>query len=161
MVNGQVIWNGGIWSMVGLKFREDIVKKVFCLLAEGDICYIKMWVEIVNSTLGQAQNSEFLGRCWPFWSWWTIAWSFLKTLLYPGKTASTYTWVVNFHGRGHVLISDGCVRVARRGGRGHGRGRGVSLVCVRELGQNALQRFPLTMTPSGHGKSVTVTRLSL
>ena len=49
--------------MVGLKFREDIVKKVTCLLAEGHIGSIKMWPGIMNSGLGLALISEFLGRC--------------------------------------------------------------------------------------------------
>ena len=49
--------------MVGLEFQEDIVRKVTCLLAEGHIGCIKMWLGIMNSGLGLALISEFLGRC--------------------------------------------------------------------------------------------------
>ena len=52
--------------MVGLKFREDIVKKVTGLLAEVHIGYIKMWVGIVNSDINRAKKI-------------LVSWSFLTT----------------------------------------------------------------------------------
>ena len=63
MLYGQVIYHCDFWSMVGLSFRDDIVKKVTCLLAEGHIGHFKMWPGIMNSGLVQAKNCEFLGHC--------------------------------------------------------------------------------------------------